>query len=455
MAAQNPEEFYRQSPMYSPMAIAYPEAFSLVNPLPEMQTLAPMQYSTMPSPMLCSPGEPYRSPSAGPSPPLSYPASPSPNELLHNTYPHWGSPNNNNNNFSGVFTGAQNTLHNSEGEISQDLTVTLSELHMKQEMNSPARLEANQDYANHMSPPYVFEQSLQTDLYQPLPPPYRPPEITQGPENSGLYYTNSQVNIANIDSTDLQNILEISTESLFDPSKTPIYEPENKLPELPSDPREWQRDPHIRQWLRWAKSHEALNLVRHLKAEFLPPTGAELCSLSKERILLRVGPTDLNKIVDFLNNRLAVHGATLPEETAKNPYEFYYDSCNRLSRPGSAQIQLWQFLLEELMTPINAKVIAWENFEGMFVINDPDELARKWGRRKNKPEMNYDKMSRAMRYYYGKQMMHKVEGKRYAYIFKFYELEEQLGKTKGIEKNGDSANIVGPFLDNLYASAQY
>ena len=187
---------------------------------------------------------------------------------------------------------------------------------------------------------------------------------------------------------------------------------------------------------------------------FLLFPGAELCSLSKERILLRVGPSDLNKIVDFLNNRLVVHGATLPEETARNPYDFYFDSCNRLSRPGSAQIQLWQFLLEELMTPNNAKVIAWENFEGMFVINDPDELAKKWGLRKNKPEMNYDKMSRAMRYYYGKHMMHKVEDRRDAYIFKFHELEEQLGKTKGNEKNGDSANIVRPYLDNLYARAQ-
>nr|CAD2204766.1 unnamed protein product [Meloidogyne enterolobii] len=33
--------------------------------------------------------------------------------------------------------------------------------------------------------------------------------------------------------------------------------------------------------------------------------------------------------------------------------------------------------------------------------------------------MNYDKMSRALRYYYDKQIMTKVHGKRYAYKFDF------------------------------------
>jgi hypothetical protein len=31
---------------------------------------------------------------------------------------------------------------------------------------------------------------------------------------------------------------------------------------------------------------------------------------------------------------------------------------------------------------------------------DPEEVARRWGKRKNKPNMNYDKLSRALRYLY-------------------------------------------------------
>lgn len=42
-----------------------------------------------------------------------------------------------------------------------------------------------------------------------------------------------------------------------------------------------------------------------------------------------------------------------------------------------------------------------------------------WGIRKRKPSMNYDKLSRAIRYYYDKKIMHKVHGKRYVYKFNF------------------------------------
>jgi len=465
------EQYLRHSPMFPPISPSYveptlPMSTGMPLPemhLPEMQGLSQTQYSVQMNLYT----EPYRSPSMGPSPALSYPTSPSPTDLLNNGINNqWGSPNNTN--FSGVLTGAHDTLHNNDMETSLDLTHELAEMNMKQEMETPPRTENG-------TPPFGMEL-FQTESYAQPPPPYRPPEDNYYPTNSNLYLNNmsqqhlqSEYLLSSLESYEsLENIkcdniisdLDIPTEQLFDASKTPTYEashlvPDTKLPELPSDPRQWQRDPHIRQWLRWAQSPKTLNLVRALKAEFLPATGAELCSLSKERILLRVGPSDCKNIVDYLNSLLSVHNSSLPKEHAETPYEFYYDSCSRLSKPGSAQIQLWQFLLEELSSPANAKVISWENREGMFIINDPDELARKWGRRKNKPEMNYDKMSRAMRYYYGKNMMHKVEGKRYAYIFKFYELEEQLGKTKGIEKNADNANIVGPFLSNLYSNVSF
>ncbi|EDO39973.1 predicted protein, partial [Nematostella vectensis] len=91
---------------------------------------------------------------------------------------------------------------------------------------------------------------------------------------------------------------------------------------------------------------------------------------------------------------------------------------------GSGQIQLWQFLLELLSDPKNANCIAWEGTNGEFKLVDPDEVARRWGERKNKPNMNYDKLSRALRYYYDKNIMTKIHGKRYAYKYDFQGLAQ-------------------------------
>ena len=40
------------------------------------------------------------------------------------------------------------------------------------------------------------------------------------------------------------------------------------------------------------------------------------------------------------------------------------------------------------------------------------QVARRWGLRKNKPKMNYEKLSRGLRYYYDKNIIHKTAGKR-------------------------------------------
>ena len=45
------------------------------------------------------------------------------------------------------------------------------------------------------------------------------------------------------------------------------------------------------------------------------------------------------------------------------------------------------------------------------------QVARRWGLRKNKPKMNYEKLSRGLRYYYDKNIICKTAGKRYVYRF--------------------------------------
>ena len=79
---------------------------------------------------------------------------------------------------------------------------------------------------------------------------------------------------------------------------------------------------------------------------------------------------------------------------------------------GSGPIQLWQFLLELLTDKSCQNFISWTGDGWEFKLSDPDEVARRWGMRKNKPKMNYEKLSRGLRYYYDKNIIHKTAGKR-------------------------------------------
>lgn len=50
----------------------------------------------------------------------------------------------------------------------------------------------------------------------------------------------------------------------------------------------------------------------------------------------------------------------------------------------------------------NNHLISWTSNDGEFKLHNSEEVARMWGLRKNKTNMNYDKLSRALRYYYDK-----------------------------------------------------
>ncbi|KAH8407172.1 hypothetical protein KR222_009967, partial [Zaprionus bogoriensis] len=87
---------------------------------------------------------------------------------------------------------------------------------------------------------------------------------------------------------------------------------------------------------------------------------------------------------------------------------------------GGAHIHLWQFLKELLAAPqVNGTAIRWiDRSKGIFKIEDSVRVAKLWGRRKNRPAMNYDKLSRSIRQYYKKGIMKKTErSQRLVYQF--------------------------------------
>lgn len=84
---------------------------------------------------------------------------------------------------------------------------------------------------------------------------------------------------------------------------------------------------------------------------------------------------------------------------------------------ADANVTLWQFLLDLLVKQQYSSIICWTNNEGEFKLLDAEQVAKLWGLKKNKNNMNYDKLSRALRYYYDKNIIKKVMGQKFVYRF--------------------------------------
>ena len=78
-------------------------------------------------------------------------------------------------------------------------------------------------------------------------------------------------------------------------------------------------------------------------------------------------------------------------------------------------IQMWQFLLELLEDKRCRHLIRWRSVEknyqdNEFVIYDPIEIVKQWAVRHAKPNMNYKKFCRILRYYYKNKILQKTAG---------------------------------------------
>ncbi|XP_056887492.1 SAM pointed domain-containing Ets transcription factor isoform X3 [Takifugu flavidus] len=181
-----------------------------------------------------------------------------------------------------------------------------------------------------------------------------------------------------------------------------------KLLNITPDPIEWNTG-NVQKWLLWT---EHLYRLPHAGKAFQDLTGKDLCAMSEEEFHQRspqCGDT-LHAHLDIWKSA----AAWMKERCSTGDEKTHDSSCS------GQPIHLWQFLRELLQKPHNyGRCIRWLNKDkGIFKIEDSAHVARLWGLRKNRPAMNYDKLSRSIRQYYKKGIIRKPDvSQRLVYQF--------------------------------------
>ncbi|NWY46762.1 GABPA protein, partial [Sylvia atricapilla] len=229
------------------------------------------------------------------------------------------------------------------------------------------------------------------------------------------------------------------------------YRKEQERLGIPYDPVQWSTD-QVLHWMVWVMKEFSMTDI-DLNALSIP--GRDLCNLSQEDFFQRVPRGEiLWSHLELLRKCMAVwffgyeevlecaamrhsvqiipasvqpatpttikviNSSAKAAKVQRAPRISGEDRSSPGNRTGNnGQIQLWQFLLELLTDKDARDCISWVGDEGEFKLNQPELVAQKWGQRKNKPTMNYEKLSRALRYYYDGDMICKVQGKRFVYKF--------------------------------------
>ncbi|XP_068947503.1 ETS homologous factor isoform X2 [Petaurus breviceps papuanus] len=109
----------------------------------------------------------------------------------------------------------------------------------------------------------------------------------------------------------------------------------------------------------------------------------------------------------------------LPIDSPELKKEQEHPAKSHTKKHNPRGTHLWEFIRDILLNPDkNPGLIKWEDrSEGIFRFLKSEAVAQLWGKKKNNSSMTYEKLSRAMRYYYKREILERVDGRRLVYKF--------------------------------------
>ncbi|XP_039555356.1 transcription factor ETV7 [Passer montanus] len=245
-------------------------------------------------------------------------------------------------------------------------------------------------------------------------------------------------------------------------------------------PSLWSKEDVIH-WLRWAEEEYSLRPTEQSKFEM---NGKALCILTKDDFRHRAPSSGdvLYEILQFIKTQRRVlvcspllnspfrkarsteEGADCSAEAGPvvssrlgcaeqplfhshtQPLNLSHHSSESGCRPGaicsfpatlSAPVDgkiadcrlLWEYVYQLLADRRYEPYIRWEDREAkVFRVVNPNGLAQLWGNHKNRMNMTYEKMSRALRHYYKLNIIKKEPGQKL--LFRFLKTPGEAGHEK-------------------------
>ncbi|KAM6333380.1 transcription factor ETV7 isoform 2-T2 [Alca torda] len=199
-------------------------------------------------------------------------------------------------------------------------------------------------------------------------------------------------------------------------------------------PSLWSKDDVIH-WLRWAEKEYSLRQTDESKFEM---NGKALCILTKDDFRYRApsSGTDCRAEAAPVAVSSCLGCAEQPVSCSHpEPLNLSHHSwegsgraeaiCSfptTLSAPVDGKIAdcrlLWEYVYQLLSDSRYEPYIKWEDKEAkVFRVVNPNGLAQLWGNHKNRMNMTYEKMSRALRHYYKLNIIKKEPGQKLLFRF--------------------------------------